>query len=112
MTQDAKSWPDKPGFPMNPGKSGWHWLAAMHYDERIGPPCAFFWYSKYQLWTELQDKPGNQPVSRGFCYLGPCLPPEEINELLAALTAILEETGGMGGPFTTARAAIAKATGG
>jgi hypothetical protein len=33
-------------------------------------------------------------------------------ELLEALKAILDETGGMGGPFTTARAAIAKATGG
>ncbi len=33
-------------------------------------------------------------------------------DLLEALKAILNETGGMGGPFTTARAAIAKATGG
>ena len=33
-------------------------------------------------------------------------------DLLEALKAILDETGGMGGPFTTARAAIAKATGG
>lgn len=32
-------------------------------------------------------------------------------DMLAALKAILDETGGMGGPFTMARAAIAKATG-
>lgn len=32
-------------------------------------------------------------------------------DMLAALKAILDETGGMGGPFTAARAAIAKATG-
>lgn len=33
-------------------------------------------------------------------------------DLLEALKAILDETGGIGGPFTIARAAIAKATGG
>lgn len=32
-------------------------------------------------------------------------------DMLAALKAILDETGGIGGPFTAARAAIAKATG-
>ena len=128
MTQGAKSWPDKPGFPMNPGKSGWHWLSwqggeprAWEYDAELNPygnwrsdegNLGAWMYHEPLKYGATGMKTPDYMVSNGWLYLGPCLPPEAINELLAALRAILDETGGMGGPFTTARAAIAKATGG
>jgi hypothetical protein len=75
---DNNGWPGEPGVPLNPERDGWHWLSAMYYDDPIGPPIACFWYAEHQSWPRLQDKPGNQPVSRGFCYLGPCLTPAEV----------------------------------
>jgi hypothetical protein len=76
---DNNGWPGEPGVPLNPERDGWHWLSAMYYDDPIGPPIACFWYAEHQSWPRLQDKPGNQPVSRGFCYLGPCLTPAEVD---------------------------------
>ena len=94
MTDANNNWPGKPGVPLNPEKDDWHWLSAMFYDEPIGPPCAFFWSSKDQLWPKLQDKPGNQPVSRGFCYLGPVLSHDEATALQAR---VAELEGALGG---------------
>jgi hypothetical protein len=51
----------------------------MYYDDPIGPPISCFWYAEHQSWPRLQDKPGNQPVSRGFCYLGPAFTPAEVD---------------------------------
>jgi len=75
---ENNGWPGEPGVPLNPERDGWHWLSAMYYGDPIGPPIACFWYAEHQSWPRLQDKPGNQPVSRGFCYLGPCLTPAEV----------------------------------
>jgi hypothetical protein len=55
----------------------------MYYDDPIGPPISCFWYAEHQSWPKLQDKPGNQPVSRGFCYLGPAFTPAERDTLKA-----------------------------
>ena len=79
----TNGWPGKPGVPLNPEQDGWHWLSAMYYDDPIGPPVACFWEAKLERWPRLQDKPGNYPVSRGFCYLNPCLTPEEAAALQA-----------------------------
>jgi len=78
---DNNGWPDpaRPGVPLNPERDGWHWLLAMYYDDPIGPPISCFWYAEHQSWPRLQDKPGNQPVSRGFCYLGPAFTPAEVD---------------------------------
>jgi hypothetical protein len=80
MSED-NTWPDpaRPGVPLNPERDGWHWLLAMYYDDPIGPPISCFWYAEHQSWPRLQDKPGNQPVSRGFCYLGPAFTPAEVD---------------------------------
>ena len=64
----------------------------MYYDDPIGPPVACFWEAKLERWPKLQDKPGNYPVSRGFCYLGPCLTHDEASALqkrIAKLEAAL-----------------------
>lgn len=84
------TWPDpaRPGVPMNPEKDGWHWLSAMYYNDPIGPPVACFWEAKLERWPRLQDKPGNYPVSSGFCYTGPVLTPDEVTALQARVTEL------------------------
>lgn len=132
MTQDAQSWPDKPGFPMNPSKSGWHWLSwqggeprAWEYDAELNP---------YGVWRPDEGNLGawiyHEPlrygatgmqtpyymVSNGWRYLGPCLPPDTTNALIKALKDLIPEA--INDRYMTqsyaveqARAAIAKATG-
>ena len=77
----TNGWPGKPGVPLNPDRDGWHWLSAMYYNDPIGPPVACFWEAKLERWPRLQDKPGNYPVSCGFCYLGPALSHDEVAAL-------------------------------
>ena len=94
MSDTNNGWPnkDRPGVPLNPERDGWHWLSAMYYDDPIGPPVACFWEAKLERWPRLQDKPGNYPVSRGFCYLSPVATPAEIaakDARIAELEAIL-----------------------
>ncbi len=96
MSDTNNGWPnkDRPGVPLNPERDGWHWLSAMYYDDPIGPPVACFWEAKLERWPRLQDKPGNYPVSRGFCYLSPVATPAEIaakDARIAELEAALND---------------------
>ncbi len=106
MTKHADGWPGKPGFPMNPGKSGWHWLSwqggeprAWEYDAELNP------YGKWRtdeghLGAWLYHEPlrygatGMQTpdymVSNGWRYLGPCLSPGALANDAPAMLAALE----------------------
>lgn len=111
MTQDAKSWPDKPGFPINPKKPGIHWLFTPDNDAVVK-----FWAG--DAWELVEGATTARKAAQdGWRYLGPCLPPDTANALIKALKDLIPEA--INDRYMTqsyaveqARAAIAKATGG
>ena len=70
-------WPDKPGVPLNPEKTGWHWLSGV-----LERPAAFEWLAHKQAWLFHRAQPEAQampPADFGsWTYLGPCLTPTEV----------------------------------
>lgn len=78
MTQDAKSWPDKPGYPINPKKPGIHWLFTPDND-----PVVKFWAG--DAWELVEGATTARKAAQdGWRYLGPCLPPETANTIISA----------------------------
>jgi hypothetical protein len=74
---DNNGWPGKPGVPLNPEKSGWHWLSCQNM------PFLVFWNGEV-----LQDAFSGQRIkpdvlSPVYSYLGPCLTPAEVEERIA-----------------------------
>lgn len=73
-TQNPGGWPDaaRPGVPMEPNESRYHWLA------RKGtsyPGVACF----PSFWNAAdEDFPGVRDAAERFDYLGPCLLPSEV----------------------------------
>lgn len=69
----TKTWPGKPGVPINADRDGWHWVRS---SEGIVPAlwarpfwrhCRDFWDQRSPEWME----------DRGWRYLGPVLTPDE-----------------------------------
>ena len=87
-TQNPGGWPDaaRPGVPMEPNESRYHWLA------RKGtsyPGVACF----PSFWNAAdEDFPGVRDAAERFDYLGPCPLPAEVEaEKVAARREALEE---------------------
>ena len=81
MTDTNNGWPGKPGVPLNPEQSGWHWI----YDKYLGPECAL-WIAKSCCWqmAGAEDLFKSDELSiQKWRYLGPCLTPDEATALQA-----------------------------
>jgi hypothetical protein len=80
MTDTTNGWPGKPGVPLNPERGGWHWLSGV--TER---PAAFEWLAHKQAWLFHRAQPEAQAMPphdfRLWTYLGPCLMPDEVQNL-------------------------------
>jgi hypothetical protein len=72
---DNNGWPDKPGVPMNPEQSRWHWLCA-----KLGDPEPFYWNGNF--WPG-PDQWSTITFSQSTSYLGPCLTPAEVDARIA-----------------------------
>ena len=102
MVDNPNGWPDKPGVPLNPDRSGWHWLLPT---PRVSPrfPMAMEWVASWQEW-----KVGNAPISpdriaaNGWMYEAPCLTHAEVEERIA-----IAETNALHGAEVAAREAAA-----
>jgi len=74
---DNNGWPGKPGVPLNPEKTGWHWLSGA-----LERPAAFEWLAHKQAWLFHRAQPEDQamapPAFGSWTYLGPCLTPAEV----------------------------------
>jgi hypothetical protein len=93
--------PDKPGWPLNPERDGWHWI--------VGWSDKLFvaeWDSdqKDYVWFDGGDAPLGM-VENGWTYAGPVLMPAEADALRAenarlreALDTIGFAPSGWGGP--------------
>ena len=73
------NWPDpaRPGVPLNPEKTGWHWLSGV-----LERPAAFEWLAHKQAWLFHRAQPEDQamvpPAFGSWTYLGPALTPAEV----------------------------------
>jgi len=78
MTNDPNGWPGKPGVPLNPEKTGWHWLSGV-----LERPAAFEWLAHKQAWLFHRAQPEDQamapPAFGSWTYLGPALTPAEVD---------------------------------
>jgi hypothetical protein len=87
---DANGWPEasKPGVPLNPDRSGWHWLS------RPGQRSVVRWSSTYQEWWFMGHQHPPSAIAspdRGWTYLGPCMTPAEVAAQIAAAVAAERE---------------------
>jgi hypothetical protein len=86
---DNNDWTDKPGVPLNPDWSGWHWVKR----EGCEPEC-FLWLVFYRGWRDdgsIIDAPQAADI---FHYLGPVLTPAEVDaRVKEARRDALEEAG-------------------
>jgi hypothetical protein len=81
---DPNNWPDpaKPGYPLNPERDGWHWLAQADCN-----PCPAYWRAAQEEWMQgglicigtahVKYLCGDHFVG-GVRYIGPCLTPAEV----------------------------------
>ena len=86
MTDTNNGWPDKPGVPLNPEQSGWHWI----YDKYLGPECAL-WIAKSCCWqmagAEVLFKSDELSIKK-WGYLAPCLTLDEATALQARVAKL------------------------
>jgi hypothetical protein len=75
---DQTGWPDasKPGVPLNPEKSGWHWLSCRHLSNT---PTPHEWVADDGYWVLGEG----EEITDGYSYLGPCHTPAEVAAMLA-----------------------------
>lgn len=72
--------PERPGFPMFPERDGWHWVATQ--GNALRP---LYWCWKSESWCASADPWANfWKYTDSWSYIGPCLTPAQIAELLAA----------------------------
>ena len=71
----TKTWPGKPGVPINADRDGWHWVKIIH---GISQPRPRLWWSKIDRW-ELSDGALISPseFAERWRYLGLVLTPDE-----------------------------------
>ena len=88
MTENNNGWPAHPGVPLNPERSGWHWV---HHPEDLRAfPCA--WDSDHAAWCSGGMHSPQGLLDLGYRYAGPCLTPAEHAAALAdARAEALEE---------------------
>ena len=72
-------WPGKPGVPLNPEKDGWHWVG-LGFSVRKPTPCPVLWRPRMG-WTSPLQKRGPDDYIYPEAYLGPCLTPDEVQNL-------------------------------
>ena len=79
MTNTTNTWLGKPGVPLNPEKDDWHWVKIIH---GISQPRPRLWWSKIDRW-ELSDGALISPseFAERWRYIGPCLTPDEVQNL-------------------------------
>jgi hypothetical protein len=77
----TNGWPGKPGVPLNPEKDGWHWLE----DSVDGVGTGHIEAVYYFAWSvPIWYRAGNRsPITKPkqWRYLGPCLTPDEVQNL-------------------------------
>ena len=73
---DPNGWPDptRPGVPLNPERSGWHWL---RHPEDLRPMVAG-WDAELHGWPSGALHSPQGIVDLGYRYLGPALLPAEV----------------------------------
>ncbi|MCA3380200.1 MAG: hypothetical protein ING08_08145 [Roseomonas sp.] len=93
MTDTNNGWPGKPGVPFNPEKDGRHWVSLLG----SGHPQIMEWFSDAMVWADGWTV---EACAKHLRYLGPCLTPDEVQNLrddLAAeitrLRGLVKETG-------------------
>lgn len=87
-TQNAGNWPDpeRPDVPMFPERDGKH---VINIDaESTGLELVYYWKAGHQVWVEYEHCSEDEALDgndlMGWSYVGPCLTPEQIAEMLAA----------------------------
>jgi hypothetical protein len=77
---DNNGWLGKPGVPLNPKKSRYHWVVfpkTKHWPQgkiQIGRWCA-----EEETWEEISDCSLSPADLANWRYLGPCLTPAEVD---------------------------------
>jgi len=81
------TWPNptQPGVPTNPERDGWHWLQF----PADNAPHPVIWDSTQKCWYRLPHFTPQRIANEGAQYLGPCLLPSEVKNLIT--TAVTEE---------------------
>ncbi|ATJ90407.1 hypothetical protein HK16_04010 [Acetobacter senegalensis] len=80
--------PERPGVPMFPEKDGKHVIDVD--PEGNGSDLVYYWIAEHQVWVEYENE-NEAPDDAldgydliGWAYVGPCLTPAQIAEMLAA----------------------------
>ena len=76
MSDTTNGWPDKPGVPMNPGLPGAHWLKGYTADAWMYDGDGGWWGPGYSHNLDAGT------VAARYSYLGPCLTPQDTDELI------------------------------
>jgi hypothetical protein len=70
-------WSGKPGVPLNPEQSGWHWFVRGDFYSLALWHCGHFTFQDTTVWPEEFSQ-------LDMTYAGPCLTPAEVNARIAA----------------------------
>ena len=79
----TNGWPGKPGVPLNPEQDGWHWLKRISNGWETLAKWDNDWNGNDDFWWNLPEYSDPEKVAKIFCYLGPCLTPDEATALQA-----------------------------
>ena len=102
MTDTNNGWPDKPGVPMNPEKDGWHWVRLTENNMPFPLKWTNDWTGSRDYCWAIMGSGEPEDVAKNFCYLGPCLTPDQATALqarVAELEGALQRIVSAGGLF-------------
>ena len=83
MTNTINGWPGKPGVPLNPEKDGWHWVENKYSGDRR----AALWLTDLHWGLRVLV----HEMAEACIYLGPCLTPDEVQNLCDDLASAERE---------------------
>lgn len=83
MTADPMTWPtDRPGYPMDAERDGWHWLMIGH---GVGHPFPMLWCADGEMWEAGDDGyVAAADISTRWNYLGPCYTQADLDAAVQA----------------------------
>ncbi|MGV4855813.1 hypothetical protein [Acetobacter senegalensis] len=77
--------PERPGVPLFPWRDGWHVLDTA--PKVLGSELVYYWKAEHQVWVEYDYEGLDDALEEydliGWAYVGPCLTPTQIAEMLA-----------------------------
>lgn len=77
MSDTNNGWPDKPGVPRDPERDGWHWVRRTENNMPFPLQWTNDWTGSRDYCWAIMGSGEPEDVAKNFCYLGPCLTPDE-----------------------------------